>query len=167
VDSILIMVLAPTVAGPLPVSAQENPASSWVRGDPGDLELRASPFDSTEVVLDPGAVKACCSRPRKLDRPIMGRLVPHGEPWRFGANDATAIPVPTTATIDDDVRAQKVGSEPVPITRTVGVVELFALELAPAGPVAAELVMAWDRNRLRIPVVLSGPPDEQSGTAPS
>lgn len=186
------MVLALTVACPFPVSAQEGSASCWVRDDPGALELRASPFDSTEVVLDPGPVKVCYSRPRKLDRPIVGRLVPYGEPWRFGANEATAIQVPTTATIagvtvdpgwyslvaipgreewrivvnaatrrwgipiDDDVRAQDVGSGTVPVTRAVGVVELFTLGLVATGPASAELVMAWDRTRMRIPVVLTG-----------
>ena len=48
----------------------------WVRGERADLELRASPFDSTAVALEPGVVKVCYSRPRKLGRPLMGRLVP-------------------------------------------------------------------------------------------
>lgn len=41
----------------------------------------------------------CYSRPRKLDRPIMGRLVPYGEPWRLGANEATAIHMPEAGTV--------------------------------------------------------------------
>lgn len=193
-----IVMLALAVACPVPAFSQERAASCWVRGDPGDLDLRASPFDSTRAVLEPGPVKVCYSRPRKLDRPVMGRLVPYGEPWRFGANEATAIHVPTSATIagvpvepgwyslvvipeqeewrivvngmaqrwgipiDDDVRAQDVGSGTVPVTRSVGVVELFTLELVRTGSASAELVMAWDRTRLGIPVVLTGPPGRES-----
>lgn len=71
----------------------------WVRGDRADLELRASPFDSASVTLDAGTVKVCYSRPRKLGRPIMGRLVPYGEPWRLGANEATAIHLPVRARV--------------------------------------------------------------------
>lgn len=180
------------LAHPPPAPAQDDPATCWVRGDPTDLELRASPFDSTEVGLEQGSVKVCYSRPRKLGRPIVGRLVPYGEPWRFGANEATAIHVPTSATIagvpvepgwyslfavpgedewrivvngavrrwgipiDDDVRARDVGSGTVRATRAVGSVELFTLELVSTGRSSAELVMAWDRTRLRIPVVLTG-----------
>lgn len=75
------------------------PPGCWIRGERADLELRASPFDSTSVTLDPGTVKVCYSRPRKLGRPIMGRLVPYGEPWRLGANEATAIHLPTRARV--------------------------------------------------------------------
>lgn len=49
------------------------------------------------VELEGGTVKVCYSRPRKLGRPVMGRLVPYGEPWRLGANEATAIHVPFRA----------------------------------------------------------------------
>lgn len=85
----------------LPVSAhaQTNPPGCWVQGDRADLELRASPFDSTQVQLNAGTVKVCYSRPRRLGRPIMGRLVPYGEPWRMGADEATAIYLPAGATV--------------------------------------------------------------------
>lgn len=163
----------------------------WVRGDPGDLEIRASPFDSTQVVLEGGTIKVCYSQPRKLGRPIMGRLVPFGVPWRFGANEATAIRLPSRGTIggvaldpgwysliaipgeqswqivvnetverwgvpiDDQVRASDMGVGSVPSIRAVGVVELFTLELVSTGDSSADLVMAWDRTRLRIPVTLN------------
>jgi len=71
----------------------------WVRGERADLELRGSPFDSASVTLDPGTVKVCYSQPRKLGRPIMGRLVSFGEPWRLGANEATAIHLPVRARV--------------------------------------------------------------------
>ncbi|MBW3555053.1 MAG: DUF2911 domain-containing protein [Gemmatimonadetes bacterium] len=84
-----------------PVGAQDTAAAPtcWVRGERADLELRASPFDSAAVALEPGVVKVCYSRPRKLGRPIMGRLVPYGRPWRLGADEATAIHVPVRARI--------------------------------------------------------------------
>lgn len=188
--SAVAIVVVSTVIGAATAAAQTTPPACWVRGDPADIELRASPFDSTEVVLEGGRVEVCYSRPRKLGRPIMGRLVAYGEAWRFGANEATAIHVPTRATIagvpvepgwyslmavpgpvewrivvngeprrwgvpiDDQVRSRDLGSGMVPATEEVGVVELFTLELVPTGRSAAELVMAWDRTRLRIPVVL-------------
>src|SRR5690606_36272181 len=69
------------------VPAQEAPAPCcWIRPHQADLEIRASPFDSTSILLDGGEIKVCYSRPRMLGRPIMGRLVRYGEPWRFGAD---------------------------------------------------------------------------------
>lgn len=88
-----------SLAVPPAVPAQEAEPTCWVRGDRADLELRISPYDSTSVALEAGSVKACYSQPRKLGRPIFGRLVPFGEPWRFGANEATAIHVSTAAEI--------------------------------------------------------------------
>ena len=78
--------------------AQEVPGC-WVRGERADLELRASPFDSASVALDAGTVKVCYSRPRKLGRPIMGRLVPYGAPWRMGADEATSIHLPVAGSV--------------------------------------------------------------------
>lgn len=188
-----------TVASLAGVDAQDPQAGCWMRGERADLELRASPYDSTDLVLDGGTVKVCYSRPRKLGRPIMGRLVPYGEVWRFGANEATALRVSSRATvagvavepgwyslmvipeerdwriivngearrwgvpIDDEVRSEDVGSGVVPSSKEVGVVELFTLELERTAPGAADLVMAWDRTRLRIPVILRSGDGEPGG----
>lgn len=89
-------------AGDHPALAQQSASSApacWVQGDPADLDIRASPFDSVTASLAGEQVKVCYSRPRKLGRPIMGRLVPFGEPWRLGADEATAIHVPVPVTI--------------------------------------------------------------------
>jgi hypothetical protein len=80
------------------VAAQAG-TGCWVRGDRADLELRASPFDSASVLLEAGMVKVCYSRPRKLGRPIMGRLVPYGVPWRMGADEATSIHLPVAGSV--------------------------------------------------------------------
>jgi hypothetical protein len=80
-------------------SAQTVNGSCWVQGERADLELRASPFDSATVRLEAGEVKVCFSRPRTLGRPIIGRVVPFGRPWRMGADEATSILLPTRASV--------------------------------------------------------------------
>lgn len=177
---------------PAQVEASASPPC-WVRGDPADLELRASPFDSASVVLEPGPVKVCYSRPRKLGRPIMGRLVPFGEPWRLGADEATAIHLPAAGTvagvalepgwyslyvipgeeewrivvngevrrwgipIDDEVRRSDIGTGTVPVESTDELVELMTIRMERRSASAADLVVEWDRTRVRVPVILSGP----------
>lgn len=84
----------PPSSGAPGAPAPSQTPGCWIRGAPEDLELRISPLDSTAVELDGGVIKICYSRPRKVGRPIMGRLVPFGEPWRLGANEATAIHLP-------------------------------------------------------------------------
>ncbi|MFW6084100.1 MAG: DUF2911 domain-containing protein [Gemmatimonadota bacterium] len=193
--ALVILTLLPATA-----AGQSTESGCWVRGDRADLELRASPYDSTSIVLEEGRVKVCYSRPRRLGRPIMGRLVPYGKAWRFGANEATAIHMPAAGTIagvavepgwysliaipgerewrivvneshrrwgvpiDEEVRASDVGIGVVPVIESVGIVELLTLELVAPGPSEAELVVAWGRTRVRIPVALMG--GTVSGGAP-
>lgn len=90
------LLLCPLAA---PDAQSSTAAACWIRGTASDLEIRASPFDSATVNLGGGAVKVCYSRPRKLGRPIMGRLVPFGEPWRLGADEATSIHMPGAGSI--------------------------------------------------------------------
>ncbi len=71
----------------------------WFQAKPGELEKRKSSHDSASVALDGGTVKVCYGRPHVNGREIMGKLVPYGEPWRMGADEATAIHVPFRATI--------------------------------------------------------------------
>lgn len=180
----------------LPVTAagQEAAPGCWIRGDRAGLELRASPYDSAAVALAGGTAKICYSQPRMLGRRIMGGLVPYGEAWRFGANEATALHVPVRATIagvavgpgwyslmavpgeqewriivnreanrwgvpiTETVRSADVGSGVVPAEEEVGSVELFTLDFVRTGPSSADLVAAWDRTRVRIPIVLLADP---------
>lgn len=88
-------------SGVLSARHGQRPPACWIGPDEADLEIRASPFDSTSIELGDGEIKICYSRPRMLGRPIMGRLVPYGEPWRFGADEATAVHVSFPATIAD------------------------------------------------------------------
>lgn len=72
-----------------------DPAASdfWCAfpGTSEELRERRSPPDSAEAAVGGGRLKVCYSRPSARDREIMGGLVPFGEPWRTGANEATLI----------------------------------------------------------------------------
>jgi len=58
----------------------------------GDVAARASPYDSVQAHLGDGMVKVCYGRPSVLGRTLVGgEPHPYGEPWRLGANEATAI----------------------------------------------------------------------------
>jgi hypothetical protein len=70
-----------------PVAAQDVPACHVAN----DVEGRASPLDSVSVELMGATAKVCYGRPSANDREVMGGLVPFGEPWRTGANEATAL----------------------------------------------------------------------------
>ena len=71
----------------------------WFQDKAADVAQRKSPHDSASVALDGGTVKVCYGRPHQNGREIMGKLVPYGEPWRAGADEATAIHVPFPARI--------------------------------------------------------------------
>jgi hypothetical protein len=60
-----------------------------------------SPF--TEVKAEQGAlqVKVEYCRPSKKDREVFGHLVPYGQVWRTGANEATEIELSQTVRIGD------------------------------------------------------------------
>ena len=93
-----VLVLGLTIASATS-QAQEVSNGCWVQGDRADLELRASPFDSTSLKTPQGEVKVCYSHVRKLGRPGMGRLVPYGVPWRLGADEATSIYLPVRGSV--------------------------------------------------------------------
>lgn len=55
---------------------------------------RPSPLSLAQITLDDGTyVKIHYSSPRMRGRDIFGGLVPFGEVWRFGANEATEMTV--------------------------------------------------------------------------
>lgn len=144
------LLLLPPSGGALPSGGAERPPAAedgaarrapldspgcWVRGAREDLELRISELDSASVELGGDTAKVCYSRPRKLDRPIMGRLVPYDEPWRLGANEATAVHVPFPAEI--------AGVEVEP-----GWYSLYAIP----GPESWEIVVNREARRWGIPI---------------
>lgn len=60
---------------------------------------RPSPPGEAEIVLGDHVGKICYNRPSARDRVVEGGLIPFGEPWRLGANEATAIHLPFPARI--------------------------------------------------------------------
>ena len=71
----------------------------WFQAREGDIASRASKHDSAMVAMEGGTVKVCYGRPHQNGRQVMGKLVPYGEPWRLGADEAAAIYVPFAARI--------------------------------------------------------------------
>ena len=61
-----------------------------------------SPMDISSTMLGDTYVKVVYGSPRMRDRVIFGELVPYGELWRTGANEATEL----TTTGDLDVNGQ-------------------------------------------------------------
>ncbi len=55
------------------------------------LKPRPSPMYMTTMMHDDTYVKITYGRPHKKDREIFGGLVPFGEVWRTGANEATEL----------------------------------------------------------------------------
>ena len=61
---------------------------------------RASPYDSTEIVIDGRRAVICYGRPSSRGRTMIGgELVPYGKLWRTGANEPTILHIPFHATI--------------------------------------------------------------------
>jgi hypothetical protein len=93
------LILATLLAVASDLNAQAPDRSCWVRGDRARLASRPSALDSTSVALGGGEVKVCYGAPKKNGRQVVGGLIPLGQPWRFGANEATVIYMPTRGTI--------------------------------------------------------------------
>jgi len=160
----------------------------WIRGDRADLDVRISRLDSAITTLGTDTLTVCYSRPRMLGRPIMGRVVPFGEPWRLGANEATTLTVsvpvllgeirlaPGTYSlyaipeqrewrvivnragqrwgipISDTIRAQDVGAVSAAVEAVTPPVEEFRIQFERRGSDSVDLVMEWDRTRVRVPI---------------
>lgn len=82
-----------------PATSDQQPTAAagggcYVQGDRSKLADRPSPLDSASVALAAGTITVCYGRPSARGRQIMGGLVPYGEPWRMGANEATTIHLP-------------------------------------------------------------------------
>ena len=172
--------------------AQSSVASCWIRGDTTRLPTRASALDSATVEIAGVSVKVCYSRPAARGREVMGGLVLFGQPWRLGANEATAIHVPFAAEIagvavapgayslyaipsdtsweivvnravqrwgipiNADVRAQDVGSGTARVERLTDPVEELTLRFGPVSGNATDLIIEWERTRVRVPIRRAG-----------
>jgi hypothetical protein len=65
-------------------------------------EVRPSPPAKTECKFPDGkTIHVDYSSPRMRGRKIFGDLVPYGEPWRAGANEATTFVINTNAVVGE------------------------------------------------------------------
>jgi len=74
--------------------------SCWLRdATMAEAMERPSPLGETVIDLGGHVAKFCYGRPSARDRVVEGGLIPFGEPWRVGANEATAIHLPFEASV--------------------------------------------------------------------
>jgi len=64
------------------------------------LKVRPSPLAISSVRYKDNYIKITYSQPQKKDREIFGQLVPFGQVWRTGANEATEITTTKDIVID-------------------------------------------------------------------
>ncbi len=94
---------------PAPARAQQAPAAAskaavdiacHPTAPAAQLAKRASPYDSTAVLLGNARALVCYSRPSLRGRHMIGgEAVPYGKLWRTGANEPTIIHLPVAASI--------------------------------------------------------------------
>ena len=65
-----------------------------------ELKPRVSPLNVTSIHYREGYLKVVYSQPQKHGREVFGKLVPFGEVWRTGANEATEITVTQDVTFN-------------------------------------------------------------------
>lgn len=74
-----------------PAQIQTAAGCFLARGTMEEAGERASPRDSTSIVLGGAEAKLCYGAPSARERVVMGELVPFGEAWRAGADEATGL----------------------------------------------------------------------------
>jgi DUF2911 family protein len=126
--------LAGAPAGPHPHPHPTAPVDDpcWTRTA---LTSRPSPLDSTVARLGNAQLKVCYGRPSARSRVIMGGLVPFGEPWRLGANEATTLHTQVAVRFGD-------------VTLKPGVYSLYAIP----GPKTWQIVVNDSATRWGIPI---------------
>ena len=93
------------LAAALPFSATAQEAAEYDTSmvvPPPRYDNAKSPMDISATMLGDAYVKVVYGSPRKNDREIFGELIPFGEVWRTGANEATEL----TTTTDLDINGQ-------------------------------------------------------------
>ncbi|MFQ5537435.1 MAG: DUF2911 domain-containing protein [Gemmatimonadota bacterium] len=84
---------------PAAAASQEAPTCYVADGTMAEAAERPSPLSSTTITLGGEEALLCYGSPSAKGREIMGGLVPYGELWRGGANEATALHLPFTAQV--------------------------------------------------------------------
>ena len=77
----------------------QEPSCYLSRGTLEAAAERPSPLGETLITFGDQSGKVCYGSPGAKGRTVMGELVPFGEPWRLGANEATALHLPFPATV--------------------------------------------------------------------
>ena len=139
---------------------------------------RLSPLDSVAVTAGPAPAKICYSRPSMRGRAIFGgAVVPYDSVWRTGANDPTVlltsgaleiggtrigpggysittVPGRTSWRVifTDRVTEQEVARVTVASEAVTNPVERFTIRSVELGPNRSELVLEWEKTRVRVPV---------------
>lgn len=87
----------------MPGAAQAQGADAcFIRGaTAAEAAARPSPLKTTAVTMGGQTATLCYNAPSAKGRTMLGGLDPMGEPWRLGANEATAIHLPFDAMIGD------------------------------------------------------------------
>lgn len=79
-------------AEPAPQTAAAPASPCFLSGATlAEAEARPSPLRQTAFSVGGNAGTLCYGAPSANGRQVMGALVPFGEPWRLGANEATAL----------------------------------------------------------------------------
>jgi hypothetical protein len=96
-----VALLLPGLAGAQDHSAHHAGHATLACATPrGNVAERPSPYDSISTMVGNTMAKVCYGRPSARGRQFVGHDAhPFGEPWRFGANEATAIHLSAPATI--------------------------------------------------------------------
>jgi hypothetical protein len=145
---------------PVAAAAQGPPGACTHRGTAAELARRASPLDSVALTVDGAVVKVCYSRPSARGRAVMDSLVPFGQPWRLGANEPTRLTLPFAAEVAGVRVAPGTYSLYVVPSKTSWevhvnrAVDQLTLRLVAGSP--AELVVEWEKTRVRIPIRKAG-----------
>ncbi|NNK63270.1 MAG: DUF2911 domain-containing protein [Gemmatimonadetes bacterium] len=87
----------------LPASLQaQNAEACFLRGaTPAEAAERPSPLGVVAIPMGEMEAPLCYGQPSANGRTMVGGLDPLDQPWRMGANEATAIHLPFDATIGD------------------------------------------------------------------
>lgn len=88
--------LVPTFAQP---AGAQDISCYLAQGTMEEAAERPSPLGHITFDMDGQEAMICYGRPFAKGRKVMGELVPFGEPWRVGANEATTIHLPFAAEI--------------------------------------------------------------------
>jgi len=76
-----------------PINAQEDDKVNFSKEELKFSKMDASPMDLAlyRDKNDAAVARVIYSRPQKRNREIFGKLIPYGEVWRTGANEATEL----------------------------------------------------------------------------